>query len=145
MKKKEINFPTQEWLDKWVDKWLDDHPNDKVEDFKVLEEQAQDAWWDAEVDKGNPTPFDLTAEQEKASKSARMGAKATHEFVKRKEPVKRERKPNEEKREIIAEIAKNLANFTENVEILNVEREISFKIGENSYSVTLTCHRKPKA
>lgn len=64
---------------------------------------------------------------------------------------KRERKPNEEKREIINFLAYSLGecdkfgeNFAETVETTNIEREITFKIGENAYSLTLTCHRKPK-
>ena len=67
----------------------------------------------------------------------------------------RERKPNEEKRALIAAIASCLEDFHRNdeedlvshvdlVEIANVEREITFKIGENAYSLTLTLHRKPK-
>lgn len=68
---------------------------------------------------------------------------------------KRERKPNEEKRAIIAALASSLSDFhrldeeelislIECVETVNVERQIDFKIGENCYSLTLTCHRKPK-
>lgn len=57
---------------------------------------------------------------------------------------KRERKPNEEKREIIEIFGETAQNSFENVEIVNPERQIDFIIGENHYSLTLTCHRKPK-
>lgn len=61
---------------------------------------------------------------------------------------KRERKPNEEKREIIQDLTgflvKDCQDYILNAEIVNPEREITFKIGENCYSLTLTCHRKPK-
>lgn len=61
---------------------------------------------------------------------------------------KRERKPNEEKRLIITELwhflVTNAQIGAENAEAVNPEREITFKVGENDYSVTLTCHRKPK-
>lgn len=68
---------------------------------------------------------------------------------------KRERKPNEEKRSLIEQIASRMEDFhrmdeeipasgVDLVEIVNPEREITFKIGENCYSLTLTCHRKPK-
>jgi hypothetical protein len=68
---------------------------------------------------------------------------------------KRERKPNEEKRSLIEQIASAMESFhhmdeeepasgVDLVEIVNPEREITFKIGENHYSLTLTCHRKPK-
>lgn len=57
---------------------------------------------------------------------------------------KRERKPNEEKRDIIEIFGETAKNSFENVEIVNVERQIDFTIGENHYSLTITCHRKPK-
>ena len=64
---------------------------------------------------------------------------------------KRPRKPNEEKREIINYLSHSLGecdkfdeNFAENVQIVNPEREITFKIGEKCYSLTLTLHRPPK-
>lgn len=62
---------------------------------------------------------------------------------------KRERKPNEEKRDIITwifDLFKTLQtdDMVHSAEIVNVERQIDFKIGENHYSLTLTCHRKPK-
>lgn len=62
---------------------------------------------------------------------------------------KRERKPNEEKRDIITWIfdlfqTLQTDNMVHSVENVNVERQIDFKIGENHYSLTLTCHRKPK-
>lgn len=58
------------------------------------------------------------------------------------------RKPNEEKRMIVADIADFLAgmcdNYATEVQTPNAEREITFKVGENEYSVVLTCHRKKK-
>lgn len=62
---------------------------------------------------------------------------------------KRERKPNEEKRDIITWIfdlfqTLQTDNMVHSVENVNIERQIDFKIGENHYSLTLTCHRKPK-
>ena len=65
-----------------------------------------------------------------------------------KETKPRERKPNDEKRTIIQDLndflVNNCQDYINLVEIVNVEREITFKIGENAYSLTLTCHRKPK-
>ncbi len=140
--KKEIQYPTQEWLDNWVDKWLDAHPDEKVSDFKELNEQAEEAWWMNEIDHDRPTPFDLTAEQKKAQKEATKGmAKADKE----RKAVKRERKPNEEKRSLMENLAKFLTeNGMADVVISNPEKTIDFGVGENRYSFTLTCHRKPK-
>lgn len=101
---------------------------------------------DEEIDKMSmkEVTADLSAEQKKAIKDVSRGKKAptVYQFS------KRERKENPTKRGIIDEISKflleNVKISAENVEILNKEREISFKIGENSFSLTLTQHRKPK-
>ena len=55
------------------------------------------------------------------------------------------KKKDDEKEDFIAKLAEYLPNLVENVQIVNVNREISFKIGENEYSLTLTKHRKPKS
>lgn len=54
------------------------------------------------------------------------------------------KKKDDEKEDFIAKLAEYLPNLAENVQIVNANREISFKIGENEYSLTLTKHRKPK-
>lgn len=54
------------------------------------------------------------------------------------------KKKDDEKEDFIAKLAEYLPNLAESVQIVNVNREISFKIGENEYSLTLTKHRKPK-
>lgn len=91
--------------------------------------------------------------------TAKAKANGTEKVKARKKPAdyslegkpKRERKPNEEKRDLIAYVAHAMGecdhfdeNFAQTVEIVNIEREITFKVGENCYSLTLTCHRKPK-
>lgn len=54
------------------------------------------------------------------------------------------KKKDDEKEDFIAKLAEMVQNVAENVQIVNANREISFKIGENDYSLTLTKHRKPK-
>lgn len=78
------------------------------------------------------------AELDKMDKVAKENGSRKNYATAEKPKAKRERKPNEEKREIIARIAKLFPT----AEITNIEREITFNVGENSYSVTLTCHRK---
>lgn len=137
---KEIRYPTQEWLDSWVDKWLDQHPDTKVTDFAELTAQAEDAWWDNEVEHDRPTPYDLTPEQKKEAAKARKGmARAVNAYGKE---VKRERKPNEAKRELVQVIAAALADYGS--EVTNPERQVDFTWQGVSYSVTLTAHRPPK-
>lgn len=97
---------------------------------------------DEEVDKMKMSEVDndLTDEQKKVVKKAKnVGTKA-----KNSEKVVRNRKKDEEKLKIIAEICDFLTKSGKNCEILNAEREISMQIGENSYSIVLTKHRPPK-
>lgn len=141
-KVKEIQYPTQEWLENWVDGWLEAHPTEKVSDFAELTAKAEDAWWIQEIDRDHPTPFDLTPEQEKASKEARKGM--AHTFEKRKTPVKRERKPNADKQEIIQTLDEALCDLVDNVTVVNKERTIDFEYNGVHYSINLIAHRPPK-
>lgn len=142
MKKKEINFPTQEWLDNWVDKYMDKHPNEKITDFKALEEKATEEWWDNEINHDRPTPFDLTPEQEKVAKQAtKTGTRKTptnYKFDKKTRPK------DGEKVEFLEKIHTFCKEITENCEIVNAGQEICFTLGENEYSLKLIKHRKEK-
>ena len=106
---------------------------------------------DNAIDKGEKMPFDLTPEQEKeAKKYTKAGTrKAPTVYKMDNTDGKRSRKENPTKAGIIAEIAKFLAENSENacemVEITNKERQIAFKIGENAYELTLVQKRKPKS
>ena len=112
--------------DEWVDHYIDTHPDSCIED-------AERAWWDLQVEQDTTTGT-LTPEQERVSKELRKG-KAVDAYGKER---KRERKPDEEKRELIRRLAEALADLSP--EVVNPEREIRF----GSYSVTLTKHRAPK-
>ena len=98
------------------------------------------------IDKGGRTEFDLSPEAEKEAKkfaNSRERKKPTvYDFK------KRERKANPTKGGIISELAKFLSNSSEfcpeNVEIVNKERQIAFKIGEDAFELTLVQKRKPK-
>lgn len=130
---KEIQYPTNEWIDEWIDK----HPDSCIAD-------AETAWWDKQIDRGNPTPYDLPPEKVKASKEITKTAKNREKPATPKDKPKRERKPNEEKREIIQTLFDGCSSKYADVTVTNIEKEICFTIGNNSYSVTLTCHRKAK-
>ena len=105
---------------------------------------------DEQIDKGVKL-FELSPEQEKASKKARNAGtrKAPPVYQLDNTGGKRSRKENPTKAGIIAELAKFLTetseNACENVEITNKERQIAFKIGENCYEFTLVQKRKPKS
>lgn len=109
------------------------------------EEALELEGYDAEVQKGNATEYDLTEEQQAVVKQ--MMRKVEH--TKSKDGVKRERKPNETKEAIIAELAEFLREDAqgqayENVEIANVNRMIAFQIGEKRFELTLVEKRPPK-
>lgn len=128
---KQIQYPTDEWLDKYVDK------------HGCSLEDAECAWWDAQIDKGNPTPYDLTPEQEKESRKANR-PRATKSVDAYGKERKRERKPNEDKRLLIDCIRDALQDF-DDCTVTNPERQVDFTLNGVAYSVTLTAHRKPKA
>ena len=69
--------------------------------------------------------------------------KIAHVYDKKKGPRKVERKPNETKRAIIAELEKTFGSY-ENFAIVNKEREITFDLNEKNYSITITEHRAKK-
>lgn len=58
-----------------------------------------------------------------------------------------ERKPKDkdsEKVDFIAKLAPMIEELAENVQIVNVQKEITFNIGNNSYSISLIKHRPSK-
>lgn len=111
-----------------------------MDKLKCTEAEALQILADDEaIDKGEKL-FELSAEGKKVAKSMTIAGEKTV-----KSTAKRERKVDTEKVEIIDKIAEFLSknpNFS--VEILKKEKEISLKVGENDYSVTLTKHRPPK-
>lgn len=144
---KEIRYPTQEWLDQWVDNYMDEHPDEKISDFAPIYALADEAWWCKEIDADRPTPFDLTPEQEKESKEARRTPGGQG---KDRAPVKRERKPNENKRWIIDLLAHWLegeadCGYVTDVTVSNPERTVDYVKDGKHYTLTLTEHRPPKA
>ena len=123
------------------EKWI----KSTMKALDLTREEAIEMWMDDhDIDQGKAKDFDLDPEKQKIVKEmTKAGGKA-----RAKETKPRERKPNDEKRTIIQDLndflVNNCQNYINSVEIANIEREITFKIGENDYSLTLTCHRKPK-
>ena len=123
------------------EKWI----KSTMKALDLTREEAIEMWMDDhDIDQGKAKDFDLDPKKQKVVKEmTKAGGKA-----RAKETKPRERKPNDEKRTIIQDLndflVNNCQNYINSVEIANIEREITFKIGENDYSLTLTCHRKPK-
>ena len=103
--------------------------------------------YDCEVEKTSKSEYDLPPDKAKiAQKFAHTGTRKTPTVYQFKQ---RERKPNATKGGIIAELAEFLTNQSEfsiqDLQITNKERQIAFKIGAESYEITLVQKRKSKS
>ena len=109
-------------------------------------EARETALYDAEIEAGNATEFDLTAEQQKvAKKYTATGTKKKTEY----QFSKRERKPNETKRKIMGMIkvlfeGHELNGKCKGVCLSNPERTLDFEMDGKQYTITLTEHRAKK-
>jgi hypothetical protein len=99
------------------------------------------------IDKGGRTKYDLPIEKEK--EALKIGAVNDRKAKSADNLRGKVRAENPTKSGIVAEIAEFLtekSNFAcENVRIVNKERLIAFKCGENDYEFTLVQKRKPKS
>lgn len=143
---KTINYPSQEWLDRWIDHYLDTHPDEKISDFKALQDKAENEWWLNEIEHDRPTPFDLTPEQKKAQKEVQKGMAKSD---KPRKSTPRPRKPNENKRQIMGWIKTLFEGLALNRTIdsyamTNEERTIEIFLNDKHYTLTLTEHRDKK-
>ena len=113
-----------------------------------IEEMVED---DKAVDRNEPLPWDMSKEEHK--KAMKYANVDEHKVAEKKAPTVynwdttgKGKKENTTKVEIIAALASFLAESEElgceDVEITNKQGKISLKIGEISYSVSLTQHRK---
>ena len=122
----------------------DDYLSKQMQNLGVSKMEAVQLWLE-------DTGVEKNEEQEALDKEAKKTKVQHGAGDKKRATSTRERKPNLEKQNIIAALASVFAedNFSdgltiENIKIVKPEREISFQIKENSYSLTLTCHRKGK-
>ena len=93
---------------------------------------------DKEIDKGKDL-FKLDTEQEKASREARQVSKGHHETKERKP---REKKVDDVKKDLIAEMVLGIQKVGGSVEIVNDEREFLFTYNDKKYKVVMSCPRK---
>ena len=89
---------------------------------------------DKRIDKGEKL-FELDPELEKGAKKARQAPRKANTT-----PTKRERKEDTDKRELIAEIVKALAEC-DKVEITNPERQIDFEFSGRKFRIVLSAPR----
>lgn len=108
--------------------------------LQCTEEEAQEILaYDKAIDKGEKTPHDLTPAQNKVAQSyTRTGTRkpTVYKFD------KKERKPNEPKRELIEVLAAALASSADALEVTNPERQIDFSWAGTKYRIVLSAPRK---
>lgn len=90
---------------------------------------------DAKIDKGEKL-FELSKEQKQAEKSMRAAGRipTVYKFT------KRERKADPDKGKLIGDLLDGIP-YTENVQIINNEREFVFTYKDRKYKVVLSCPR----
>lgn len=107
----------------------------------ISQEEAEQLVADDEaIDKGAKL-FELSAEQEKASKKARaIGTKTT---TTTKTTTKRERKADNDKAMLIDEIKQAIEGLdcVEGVEVTNAEREMIFFCNDRKFKIVLSAPR----
>lgn len=106
-----------------------------------LEEAKQIAIDDWRIDHGDRCEWEPSVEEEKAMRKA---TKIVGERKKATASVKRERKEDLVKQELIALLAEALGAYGEDIVVTNKERMIAFNVGEDSFEVMLTKKRKAK-
>lgn len=103
----------------------------------LTREEAEQLWEDDNSEEMTPEQAELT---EKAKELGRhMG-----ESMKQRKPREKVRKVDEEKKMILAEFAESLNGISAEITEVKTETEITFKYGDNVYTVKLTKHRPPK-
>ena len=91
---------------------------------------------DKAIDRGEKMPFDLTAEQEKTTRTYRQVARPV--MV---ESKPRPRKTDEDKREIIDTLDEALCCLVDDVTVINPERQIDFEYNGRKFRIVLSAPR----
>lgn len=110
----------------------------------MTKEEAIQLWLEDEGYEVNEVQEELCKKAKESRITATIHGAEADGKKEKKTQRERVRKENPTKEMVIAEIAKILPNFAENVQILNVGKLISFTIGENSFEIDLKQKRKPK-
>lgn len=91
---------------------------------------------DRQIDKGEKL-FELTAEQSKASKQARIVPRTPTAY----NFTKRERKTDNTKRELIDLLVESLTPRVNNLDVVNAERELTFIYNDRKFKIVLSAPR----
>ena len=91
---------------------------------------------DQQIDKGEKL-FELTAEQSKTSKQARIVPRTPTAY----NFTKRERKADNTKRELIDLLVESLTPRVDNLNVVNAERELTFNYNDRKFKIVLSAPR----
>lgn len=103
---------------------------------------------------GEPVTYEEAAEMAEMEIKAKTDCRRYEREEKQNKPTNRTPKIDDEKVAIIKSVTEQLNRFVKsdakeiegakNIKIANIQKEITFTVGENEYSLTLTKHRKKK-
>lgn len=113
-----------------------------MESLSISHEEAEQLWEDDQENFIGEDGEEMTVKAKEVMRTIHGADSDKKKFPKKNAP--RERKENPTKREIIKILYDILAEMSENTEITNPEKYISFKIGEETYEINLIQKRKPK-
>lgn len=91
---------------------------------------------DRRIDKGEKL-FELSGEQKQTEKKMRQADRTPTAYT----FTPRERKADNDKRELIRLLIENMGENVENVQIINQEREFLFTFNNKKYKIVLSCPR----
>ena len=115
----------------------------RIEDgLQVSEEEAIEIWLEDEgyIDNEEQIALDKKAKESGLTRTIHE-ARATTE----RKPRKVERKEDKTKEGIISALAETLKGIAEEVEIVNIGKLITFKLGDETFKLDLIRQRKPKS
>ena len=110
-----------------------------MKSLDISREEAEQLWED------DNSGYE-SEEMKEMGRKAKENVKRYEQSDKKRAKSTRERKVDEEKKFILDVIVAAVANGVNAEDIVTkTETEVSFKVGENDYTLKLTKHRKPKA
>ena len=114
-----------------------------VEKLGITKEEAIQVWLEDEgyLENEEQEALEKKAKENRITATVHQARAVNPEKKTQKERV---RKDDPTKELIIAETAKFLEKYAENIQITNIGKLISFKIGEDDYEFNLIRKRKPK-
>lgn len=119
-----------------------------INGLKVSKEEAINIYLEDEGIKDNPEQNALDKKAKDSKITQKIHGAKSAEFIYRKEQQKTQKervvKANPTKERIIAEVAKILSNFAENVTVINTGKLIEFDMDGNHYKFDLVQSRKKK-